>query len=105
MLRKSNTDRNGISFNDEIKLTVWKKAQIVNGYDSSKFRKDLCNALIKWDSYGDTTENRFGWEIDHIKPVSRGGVDDISNLQALHWKNNRKKSDNFPASDYCVINS
>jgi len=40
-------------------------------------------------------------EIDHIKPVSLGGTDDLRNLQPLHWRNNRYKGDNYPDWD-CV---
>lgn len=105
MARKNNTDRNGGSFSDETKLEVWKKAQIVDGQDSTRIRKDHCNAWIKWDNYGDITENGYGWEIDHIKPVVRGGVDDLFNLQPLQWQNNRKKGDDFPASGYCAVSS
>ncbi|KUG25132.1 hypothetical protein ASZ90_005048 [hydrocarbon metagenome] len=43
----------------------------------------------------------YGWEIDHIIPLSLGGTDDIANLQPLHWENNRKKSDNLEWS--CAI--
>ncbi|MFN7825163.1 MAG: HNH endonuclease signature motif containing protein [Pseudobdellovibrionaceae bacterium] len=47
---------------------------------------------MKFSDYGNT-ESDFGWEIDHINPVSNRGGDDISNLQPLQWKNNRQKSD------------
>lgn len=105
MARKNNTDRNGSSFSEQTKLAVWNKAQIASGYDSSKTRKDHCNAWIKWDSYGNTTENGYGWEIDHIKPVAKDGGDELSNLQPLHWQNNRKKSDDYPASNYCAVSA
>ena len=36
-------------------------------------------------------EGEYGWKIEHIKPVSKGGTDDINNLKPLHWKNNGKK--------------
>jgi 5-methylcytosine-specific restriction endonuclease McrA len=45
-------------------------------------------------AYG--TETEYGWEIDHIRPVSDGGADDLENLQPLQWENNRYKSDNWP---------
>lgn len=31
--------------------------------------------------------------IDHIKPISRGGTNELDNLQPMCWKCNRKKSD------------
>ncbi len=51
------------------------------------------------------TQNGNGWEIDHIKPVAKGGGDELSNLQPLQWQNNRKKGDDFPASDYCIVSA
>jgi 5-methylcytosine-specific restriction endonuclease McrA len=38
----------------------------------------------------------MGWEIDHVKPVSKGGTDDIKNLQALNSWANAKKGDTYP---------
>lgn len=105
MARKHNSDRNGNSFSEQTKLNVWKKAKSVEGYDSSKTRKDLCGAWIDWDKYGETIDNGNGWEIDHIKPVAKGGSDDLSNLQPLQWQNNRKKGDDFPARNFCIVSA
>lgn len=105
MARQTSTDRSGNSFSEETKRVIWNKAKIVTGQDPTITRKDLCGALISWDKYGNTTENGNGWEIDHIKPVSKGGGDELNNLQALQWQNNRKKGDDYPASNYCIISA
>jgi len=35
----------------------------------------------------------LGWELDHKNPIARGGTESPRNLQALHWEENRAKSD------------
>lgn len=81
-------------FNEQIIQQVWDKATVVEGYNPNLWRQDFAGAWIRRDAYG-TTMN-FGWEIDHLLPVSKGGADDIGNLYALHWKNNRKKGEDYP---------
>jgi hypothetical protein len=68
---------------------VWEKGEVVANHDSSKWRKDQCQAWILWDEYGNR-DSQYGWEIDHISP---GGEDILSNLRPLQWQNNVDKSD------------
>jgi len=72
---------------------LWQRAPIIPGFDSAVWRQDSCEARMRRDAYGDTTENGFGWEVDHVHAVANGGSDDLWNLQALQWQNNRAKSD------------
>lgn len=70
---------------------IWDKGHIVRGRNPEVFRKDDEGNLIRKASYG--TQGKYGWEIDHKNPVSRGGSDNLRNLRPLHWKENREKSD------------
>ena len=74
---------------------MWLKAKIVPGYNSALYRKDCCGRFIKKSDYGNIY-SKYGWEVDHIRPVARGGSDHIDNLQALQWELNRSKGDTYP---------
>lgn len=45
--------------------------------------------ILKKDAYKDE-KSEFGWEIDHIKPVWKGGHDSLANLRPLSIKTKRK---------------
>ena len=48
---------------------------------------------MKFSDYGNRDEDKRGWEIDHINPISNGGGDEIGNLQPIYWENNMAKGD------------
>lgn len=91
----SNRKRDGGQFSPSEIQAVWEKAHIINYYEKDVKRKDPCGATILRKEYGNTNSS-FGWEVDHIKPLSSYGSDDLSNLQPLQWENNRYKGDNYP---------
>jgi hypothetical protein len=90
----------GRPFSGLEKVAVWLNASPVAGRDSRVWRQDACGALMHWKDYGNC-KSKWGWEVDHIVPVPLGGTDVLDNLQALHWKNNRRKGDSMD-ENYCV---
>ena len=68
---------------------MWNCAETIKGKDPVKFRKDPYGNQLCFQSYG--TNGAQSWDIDHIKPQSRGGSDNIHNLQALQSSVNRSK--------------
>jgi len=100
-MRDRNTRAYGGSFDEATIEAVWEKG---TPESFSYFSKDACGASMFRPNFG--KEERWGWEIDHIKPVSLGGTDDIDNLRPLQWENNRAKGESFPDSEWtCVIRS
>lgn len=69
------------------KLAAWRNAKSAFGYLPEIAKLDEFNALIAWSEYGNR-DSEWGWELDHIIPLSLGGLDVESNLRALHWRNN-----------------
>ena len=97
-----NTKSDGKSFDEATIETVWQKG--TPEPNLSNYRKDVCGASMYRPNYG--KQEKWGWEIDHIKPVSKGGTDDLGNLRPLQWENNRTKGDSYPDSAWtCKVTS
>ena len=90
--RKYGTNIKGAGFSQDIIDAVWEKS-----YDFSPKGQSASDAYgnrIKYAKHG-RTDSPFGWEIDHIKPVAKGGTDDLHNSQPFQWQANRFKSDTY----------
>jgi len=77
----------------EQKEKVWDKAKTVRGKDPDLYRQDPYGNVMYKPSQGKLSD--MGWDVDHIKPKSKGGSDAIRNLQALNSTVNRSKRDSL----------
>lgn len=80
----------GSQHDENKKLTVWIKGHPIPGYDPSEWRRDDFDSAMRYSDYGNRNSD-YGWELDHFPvPASMGGLDEISNLRPLNWKNNAR---------------
>ncbi|MDE7347567.1 MAG: HNH endonuclease [Muribaculaceae bacterium] len=79
---------------DELIDAVWQKATVIPNNNPSVFRQDYAGAWIRRDEFGKSST--YGWQIDHIVPVSMDGTDDIDNLVPLHYINNLMRANRYP---------
>lgn len=71
---------------DDKKSSVWHKGHSIPNRGIG-WKKDDFGRVMRFKDYGNR-QSEYGWEIDHIKPESKGGTDDLSNLRPLNWKSN-----------------
>lgn len=102
MPAKRNSDLHGKSFSNDVVCKVWSKGRVVQDYNPDDWRYDICGNPIKFSEHGNI-KSKYGWEVDHIKPVSKGGFDELPNLQPLQWENNRTKGDIYIHGNVCKI--
>jgi 5-methylcytosine-specific restriction endonuclease McrA len=73
---------------------VWEKGQPIRGKDPDLYRRDAFGNELYKPSYG--KQGPKSWEVDHIKPVSKDGSDNLRNLQPLQTDWNKEKGDKYP---------
>lgn len=71
------------------KNKAWNNAKTIQGKNPNTHRQDPYGKTMYRSSHGKSSE--MGWDVDHIKPVSKGGSDATRNLQALNANVNRSK--------------
>ncbi|MDR0832128.1 MAG: hypothetical protein LBM99_04465 [Bacillales bacterium] len=102
-----------MSVNRELALKLWNDV-----YGNNLWVTDCFGTWIYRDDYGDINTTRirpngdgkrynYGWNIDHIFPISRNGKDAMNNYEPMHHLNNKAKSDdlnfNINGKPYQVI--
>jgi len=90
-MRTINSTTKGASWDEQTIAAVWRKGRTDPRYSPDVYRLDAYGSWMQRSAYGTTSE--YGWEIDHVVPVSKGGADFMFNLQPLNWRNNRTKGD------------
>lgn len=79
-----------MKLNKETAIRLW-----VQQFGKKQKAMDFAGREIAKAAYNDRNSN-FGWNVDHILPISRGGKTADYNLICCHILTNDEKSDKFP---------
>ncbi len=79
-----------MAYDEETIKKVWERGGVMPGYDPEVWRKDDCGAWMGRRFYGNK-ESQYGWEVIPVKPPSKGGGDDVSNLRPVQWENSESR--------------
>lgn len=61
------------NFTSEEIESAWEKASTITGCNPDLFRQDYAGAWICKSDYG-MRDSEYGWEVDHVRPLSKGGT-------------------------------
>ena len=84
------TDEKFMNLNKETALRLWTKQ-----FGKRQKALDFAGREIAKAAYNDRNSN-YGWNVDHIFPLSRGGKTADYNLICCHILSNDEKADRFP---------
>lgn len=79
-----------MDLNRETALRLWNKS-----FGKETKVKDFTGRTIAKGAYNDRN-SKYGWNVDHILPQSKGGVTADHNLVCCHILTNDEKADSFP---------
>ncbi len=79
-----------MDLNKETAMRLWNKS-----FGKDTKAADFAGRIIAKGAYNDRN-SEFGWNVDHILPLSRGGVTADHNLVCCHISTNDEKADKFP---------
>ena len=68
--------------------------KLIRGKNPNLWRRDQYGNPIYKPAYGKAGEQ--GWQVDHKHPISKGGTDNLRNLQAVQTVENRQKGAKYP---------
>lgn len=94
MRRRRGSNSKGRDFDQQIIDKVWEKGAKIFSKNPNFYRRDSAGNEIYKPFYG--KDSNKGWQIDHKKPVSKSGTDNLRNLQPLQTEENKKKGDTYP---------
>lgn len=72
---------------------IWEKGSKIKGKDPNLYRRDAFGNEMYWHSYG--KDSAMGWNVDHSKPISKGGTDHLNNLQPMNSSANKSKGNKY----------
>lgn len=96
-------DRAGARINDLYALACrldmsgwgWRKRLYAVLVERDGQNCSLCDGLVDLTVKSGPKGHDHGPSIDHVRPRSRGGTDDLENLRLCHWGCNRNKRDTW----------
>lgn len=80
-------------YSKELLDLIFSKGSLIKGMDPKKYRKDCFGNIMYRYSYGKYT--KLGWNVDHSKPIAKGGTNSIRNLQPMNCFANCSKRDRY----------
>lgn len=81
------------NYSEKLLDLIFSKGSIARGMNPKLYRRDCYGNPMFRRSYGKYTE--LGWNVDHSKPIAKGGTNSIRNLQPMNCFANCSKGTRY----------